>query len=311
MRSNRDQPRSRARFACFRVAADCDVPPQPPRVVVRLSPHADSHTARPVAAGRSRTSARSASSIACTRRLEASTVRDDVRAYRRRRGWVASPSHPSGGFRTAAASEDASGCARRASRRHVPCADVGVATQRRAHGAACVPAPRGAAETVGNGAVPASRAGAGAGFALRDHPPKRGSERATTGPPGSPSNDATAQGPGTGHAGAHRATPRRCTRHHVQDQMGLEGRALGVPRDRSGAGRQQGDPRTLAALPVAAAAGARCHARRRRRARNARAPARRCRMATLRRWPPQLVRNAIPSTRNVCSTTRHGDRCLI
>ena len=350
MRSNRDEPRGRARLACVRVAEESGGPPQPPSVVVRLSPHADAHTARPVATGRSRAPARSPSSIACTRWLEASTVRDDVRAYRRARGWVAFAPHASSGVRTAAASE--SYCAGKLSRAHVPRVDVGVATHhRRAHGAACVPAARVAARTVGKDAAPALRAGAGAGCALRDNPPKPRSDRATVRPPGPPASGTAAHSPRTGRAGARPAAPRRCAHHpkqrsdcatvrplgppasgapahcpgrccapacraislrgavaHLRDQMGPGARRRGVPGDLAGARRRLGS-RPLAALPLpAAAAVARRHAACRRRARDARTPARHCRLATLRSWPSQLVRTTIPSTcaRARRATPRHG-----
>ena len=313
MRSNRDEPRGRARFACVRVAEESGGPPQPPSVVVRLSPHADAHTARPVATGRSGAPTRSPSSIASARWLEASTVRDDVRAYRRARGWVASAPHASSGVRTAAASE--SYCACKPSRAHVPRVDVGVATHhRRAHGAACVPAARVAARTVGKDAASALWAGPGTGCAGArpattrrcTHPPKQRSDCATARPPGPPASGAPAHRPGTGCAPARRAISR--PRTHLRDQMGPGAGRRGVSGDLAGARRRPAGSRPLAAVLLVAAAGvARRHAARRRRARDARTPARRCRLATLRSRPPQLVRTTIPST---CARARRSTpRC--
>jgi hypothetical protein len=289
MRSNRDEPRGRVRFACFRVAAEFGGPFQPQTVVVRLSPHADAHTARPVAAGRARASGRSAGSIACARRLDASTVRHGVRACRSCRGWAAFRLYRRSGCWTAAASEDTSCCARRAGRAQPSKRRFDRATAR-----PCGSSPSGAAaHGPGTGRADA----AAATTRRRGHSARHRADRATARPSDSSPNATAAHGPGTGREGARPATPRRCTRPDLQDQMGLGTRALGVPGDRSSAGRQRFDPRPLAALPLAAAAVARCHASRRRRARNAGAPARRGRMATVRRQPAQLVRKPIPSTR--------------
>jgi hypothetical protein len=170
MRSHRDRPRRRVRFARSRIAGHNAGTPQPPSLMASLSAHADTHAARTIAARRSRQPATSATASASTRWLEGSTVRADAGAYRRGRGWFASRIHPSSDSPTA--SEETDRCARRAGGQ-LPRGDVCVVTERRARRAGCVRAIRVALETMGRNAVSPLTAAAGTGFGVPGRPPKQ------------------------------------------------------------------------------------------------------------------------------------------